>query len=62
MAGYQEFWHGSLRPGNAAASAEAVPFLQVCLAKIPTQEWIPNVAFFQMLLLGFNLVHHFKRP
>lgn len=31
------------------------------LAKIPTQEWVPNVAFFQLLLLGFNLVHYFKR-
>jgi hypothetical protein len=31
------------------------------LAKVPTQEWIPNVAFFQLLLLGFDLVHYFKR-
>jgi len=31
----QEFWHGSLRPGNAAASTGAVPFLKVCLAKAP---------------------------
>jgi len=23
--------------------------------------WIPNVAFFQLLLLGFDLVHYFKR-
>jgi hypothetical protein len=34
-AGRQEFWHGSLRPGNAATSTGAVPFLKVCLAKIP---------------------------
>ena len=34
-AGLQEFWHGSLRPGNAGASSGAVPFLQVCLAKAP---------------------------
>jgi len=32
----QEFWHGSLRPGDAAASTGAVPFLKVCLAKAPT--------------------------
>ena len=35
-AGFQEFWHGSLRPGNAGASSGAVPFLQVCLAKAPS--------------------------
>jgi hypothetical protein len=31
------------------------------LAKIPTAEWIPNVAFFQLLLFAFDLVHYFKR-
>jgi hypothetical protein len=31
------------------------------LAKIPTGEWLPNVAFFQLLLLAFDLVHYFKR-
>lgn len=31
------------------------------LAKIPTQEWIPNVGFFQLLLLAFDIVHYFKR-
>jgi len=31
----QEFWHGSLRPGNAASSTGAVPFLKICLAKVP---------------------------
>jgi hypothetical protein len=32
---FQEFWHGSLRPGNAATSTGVVPFLKVCLAKAP---------------------------
>jgi len=32
---YQEFWHGSLRPGNAATSTGVIPFLKVCLAKVP---------------------------
>ncbi len=32
---FHEFWHGSLRPGNAASSTGAVPFLRVCLAKVP---------------------------
>jgi len=31
----QEFWHGSLRPGNTVAASGAVPFLRVCLAKVP---------------------------
>ena len=34
--GFQEFWHGSLRPGNASASTGAVSFLKVCLAKAPS--------------------------
>jgi DDE family transposase len=31
----QEFWHGSLRPGNTVAATGAVPFLRVCLGKVP---------------------------
>lgn len=31
------------------------------LAKVPTQDWIANVAFFQLLLLAFDIVHYFKR-
>jgi hypothetical protein len=31
----QEFWHGSLRPGNAASSTGVIPFLKICLAKAP---------------------------
>lgn len=31
------------------------------LAKVPTQDWIPNVAFFQLLLLAFDIAHYFKR-
>jgi hypothetical protein len=31
------------------------------LGKIPTGDWVANVAFFQMVLLAFNLVHWFKR-
>ena len=33
---WQEFWHGSLRPGNTVSISGAVPFLRVCLAKVPT--------------------------
>ena len=32
---FQEFWHGSLRPGDAGAATGAKPFIQVCLAKVP---------------------------
>jgi hypothetical protein len=32
---HQEFWHGSLRPGNTVAATGAVPFLRICLAKVP---------------------------
>jgi hypothetical protein len=31
------------------------------LARIPTAEWLPNVAFFQFLLFAFDLVHYFRR-
>ena len=30
----QEFWHGSLRPGNTVAATGAIAFLKVCLAKV----------------------------
>lgn len=35
-AGFEEFWHGSLRPGNAGSSTGIFAFLNVCLAKVPT--------------------------
>jgi hypothetical protein len=31
------------------------------LGDIPTQDWIPNVAFFHILLLAYDIVHWFKR-
>lgn len=31
----QEYWHGSFRPGNAAASTGALRFMERCLAKVP---------------------------
>jgi len=33
----QEFWHGTLRPGNAASSTGAIKFLKVCLNKAPAE-------------------------
>lgn len=32
---FQEFWHGSLRPGNAGTSTGVLAFLQICLKKVP---------------------------
>jgi hypothetical protein len=32
----QEFWHGSLRPGDTAPNTGVIHFLQRCLAKVPT--------------------------
>jgi len=31
------------------------------LAKIPTADWIPSVAFFQLLLFAFDVMHYFRR-
>jgi hypothetical protein len=31
------------------------------LGKIPTDDWVANVAFFQILLFAYNIVHWFKR-
>jgi hypothetical protein len=31
------------------------------LAKIPTDDWVANVAFFQILLLAFDVMNWFKR-
>ena len=32
---FQEFWHGIWRRGDAASSTGIIPFLKVCLAKVP---------------------------
>jgi hypothetical protein len=32
----QEFWHGSLRAGNAASNTGVIGFLRRCLAKVPS--------------------------
>lgn len=34
---------------------------ELALSKIPTHTWTANVAFLQLLLLAYNLVHWFKR-
>jgi hypothetical protein len=32
---FEEFWHGIWRRGDAASSTGIIPFLKVCLAKVP---------------------------
>jgi hypothetical protein len=32
---WQEFWHGTLRPGNAASATGAIAFFKTCLDKAP---------------------------
>jgi hypothetical protein len=32
---FQEYWHGTWRRGDAASSTGILPFLKVCLAKVP---------------------------
>src|SRR6185503_8091151 len=55
----QEFWHGSLRPGDSAANTGVVPFLQRCLAKVPSNiarsriRVRADAGFFSGKLIGF---------
>lgn len=41
----QEFWHGTLRPGNAGSSTGIIPFLEVCLAKAPQKMGRSRIRF-----------------
>ncbi len=41
----QEFWHGSLRRGDAATHTGAVPFLKICLAKAPARMGRSRIRF-----------------
>lgn len=55
----QEFWHGSLRPGDSAANTGVVPFLRRCLAKAPNLiarrriRVRADAGFFSGKLIGF---------
>lgn len=42
---FQEFWHGSLRPGNAASSTGIIGFLKACLAKVPSGIAMSRIRF-----------------
>jgi hypothetical protein len=53
-----QFWHGSLRPGDASANTGAVDFVRRCLAKVPATlargrvRWRADSGFFGGRLLG----------
>ena len=55
----QEFWHGSLRPGNASANTGVIGFLERCAAKVPGRlararvRLRADAGFFGGKLLGF---------
>lgn len=42
---FQEFWHGSLRPGNTGSSTGAIPFIKACLAKVPQSIAMSRIRF-----------------
>ena len=42
---FQEFWHGSLRPGDTASSTGTIPFIKVCLKKTPKTIARPRIRF-----------------
>jgi hypothetical protein len=42
---FQEFWHGSLRPGNTGSSTGAIPFIKACLKKVPKTIAISRIRF-----------------
>jgi hypothetical protein len=53
-------WKTYQRRANVEKSIRELLY-SFSLNKIPTQEWVANVAFLQLLLLAYNLVHWFKR-
>lgn len=56
----QNVWRAYHARANVERSIRELLY-HLALNKIPTQEWTANVAFFQMLLFAYNLVHWFKR-
>src|SRR5947207_3613469 len=53
-------WNDYLKRSNIERSIREL-LNDLALSKIPTQTWTANVAFFQLLLLAYNLLHWFKR-
>lgn len=53
-------WSDYLQRANIERSIREL-LNDLALSKIPTQTWTANVAFFQTLLLAYNILHWFKR-
>ena len=53
-------WNDYLQRSNIERSIREL-LNDLALNKIPTQTWTANVAFFQLLLFAYNLLHWFKR-
>jgi len=53
-------WKDYLQRSNIERSIREL-LNDLALNKIPTQTWTANVAFFQLLLFAYNLLHWFKR-
>jgi hypothetical protein len=53
-------WNDYLKRSNIERSIREL-LNDLALSKIPTDTWTANVAFFQLLLLAYNLLHWFKR-
>lgn len=56
----QNIWRTYHARANVEKSIRELLY-HLALNKIPTQEWTANVAFFQLLLFAYDLVHWFKR-
>lgn len=55
-----KIWNDYLQRSNIERSIREL-LNDLALNKIPTQSWTANVAFFQLLLFAYNLLHWFKR-
>ena len=53
-------WNDYLQRSNIERSIREL-LNDLALSKIPTHTWTANVAFFQLLLFAYNLLHWFKR-
>lgn len=53
-------WRAYLQRANIERSIREL-LQDLALGKIPSQSWTANVAFFQLLLWAYNLLHWFKR-
>jgi len=55
-----KIWNDYLKRSNIERSIREL-LHDLALSKIATQTWTANVAFFQLLLFAYNLLHWFKR-